>query len=350
MKVSIGTKIKHGPWGGGNLFAINLKNYLESKGHTVVHDLVQNDIDIILITEPRRTSESSAFTHIDVQNYIKYKNSNALITHRINECDERKNTNYVNKFLIEANKTADTTVFVSSWLKDLYIDQGMDRNEKYVIYSGSDSSVFNNQNLLPWNKKEKIRIVTHHWGANWNKGFEVYKRIDDMIGESYWKNKIAFNYIGNLPKKFNFLNSLHTNPLSGYDLANSLKENHLYITGSLYEPSGNHHIEASQCGLPLMYIDSGGTTEYCSNYGLKYNINNLEQKLKYMIKNYDKYLIKMKSYPQNALKMCSDFEQLFIYMLENKTSLISARKLHFQGNLIEKNYYKLKDKLRIKLN
>ena len=29
MKVSIGTKIKEGPWGGGNLFAINLKKYLE---------------------------------------------------------------------------------------------------------------------------------------------------------------------------------------------------------------------------------------------------------------------------------------------------------------------------------
>ena len=29
MKISIGTKIKDGPWGGGNLFAINLKNYLE---------------------------------------------------------------------------------------------------------------------------------------------------------------------------------------------------------------------------------------------------------------------------------------------------------------------------------
>ena len=25
MKISIGTNIKEGPWGGGNLFAINLK-------------------------------------------------------------------------------------------------------------------------------------------------------------------------------------------------------------------------------------------------------------------------------------------------------------------------------------
>ena len=38
MKISIGTRIKMA-WGGGNLFAINLKNYLISKNHIVVTDL-----------------------------------------------------------------------------------------------------------------------------------------------------------------------------------------------------------------------------------------------------------------------------------------------------------------------
>ena len=32
MKISIGSKIV-GSWGGGNLFAINLSNYLLDKGH-----------------------------------------------------------------------------------------------------------------------------------------------------------------------------------------------------------------------------------------------------------------------------------------------------------------------------
>ena len=47
MKVSIGTNIKEGPWGGGNLFAINLSTFLKNKGHEVVYDLKHNDIDII---------------------------------------------------------------------------------------------------------------------------------------------------------------------------------------------------------------------------------------------------------------------------------------------------------------
>ena len=63
----------------------------------MITNLNDDDIDIILITEPRRTSESSTFAHIDVQNYIKYIKSDSLVMHRINECDERKRTSYVNK-------------------------------------------------------------------------------------------------------------------------------------------------------------------------------------------------------------------------------------------------------------
>ena len=100
MKISIGTNIKDGPWGGGNLFAINLRDYLIKEGHEVTHNLTDDDIDVILITEPRKSSESSAYTHVDVKKYIDYVNKEAVVVHRINECDERKNTNFVNKYLI----------------------------------------------------------------------------------------------------------------------------------------------------------------------------------------------------------------------------------------------------------
>ena len=75
MKISIGTNIKDGPWGGGNLFAIKLTNFLISQGHKVISNLADSDIYIILLTEPRKTSESSAVTHIDVNDYLHYKNN-----------------------------------------------------------------------------------------------------------------------------------------------------------------------------------------------------------------------------------------------------------------------------------
>jgi hypothetical protein len=332
MKVSIGSKIKSGPWGGGNLFVVNLKNFLESQNHEVVFNLDDADIDIILMTDPRFISESSSFDYLDVKLYKKLVNPNSVVIHRINECDERKNTKNLNKFMLKANNVSNYTIFVSSWIKNLYREQGHNKPSS-VIMSGSDTSIFNRDNFITWEKEKKLKIVTHHWGANWNKGFEVYKKIDELLADYYWSGKIEFTYIGNLPKDFYFRNSKHIEPLSGLELSQQLKQNNLYITGSLNEPSGNHHIEAAQCGLPIMYINSGGITEYCKDYGVEFDVNNIEEKLKTVLKNYDYYYQKMKSYPQSHITMCDEYLRLF-KKLKNSNNLETR-------NNIYKNFFYL---------
>tara|TARA_B100000676_G_C18081761_1_gene851774 strand:- start:1350 stop:2405 length:1056 start_codon:yes stop_codon:yes gene_type:complete len=349
MKISIGTNIKKGPWGGGNLFAINLKEYLSSKGHIVLNNLNDPKIDLILITEPRKTSESSAFTHLDVQNYIKFTNSETLVMHRINECDERKGTNFVNKYLIEANKIADYTVFVSEWLKNLYEAQGINKKNNKVILAGANKEVFNPKDKAKWNQNNKLKIVTHHWGANWNKGFTIYEKIDGLLNNDFWKEKIEFTYIGNLPSKFKFINSRHIKPLSGKNLSDELKTNHIYLTGSLNEPSGNHHIEGAQCGLPVMYIDSGGVKEYCQDFGIEYTEKNIEEKLKYVLENYDNISERINNYPFNSDLMCSEFLNLFEEMLENKQAILNVRNSLDYG-LFEKTIYKLKKNIKSFIN
>ena len=344
MKISIGTNIKDGPWGGGNLFAINLKDYLISQGHKVVHNLDDNDIDIILITEPRKTSESSAFNHQDVMKYLRFVNYESLVFHRINECDERKGTNYVNKYLINANKVADGTIFVSDWIKNLYIDQGLVSPILKTIKAGANTNIFNNKNYVSWNKKEKIRITTHHWGANWNKGFKIYKLLDDLLTDENWRDKIEFNYIGNLPQKFKFNNTNVIPPLSGIELANEIKKNHLYVTGSINEPSGNHHIEAAQCGLPILFLNSGGVPEYCKDYGVEFNDDNFEIKLQEIIENYDTYVDKTKSYRFNSSKMCEDYLNFFNEHLLKKSEILSRRDFFKNENKILLKYHLIKSK------
>ena len=54
----------------------------------------------------------------------------AIIVHRINECDERKGTNNMNSLLKRANYVSDHTIFIASWLKELNLWQ---KNKKYRI-------------------------------------------------------------------------------------------------------------------------------------------------------------------------------------------------------------------------
>ena len=43
---------------------------------------------------------------------------------------------------------------------------------------------------MKWNSKDKLKIVTHHWGNHWNKGFEYYKILDDHIEQNNLQEKL----------------------------------------------------------------------------------------------------------------------------------------------------------------
>ena len=349
MKISIGAKIFDKPWGGGNLFVKNLSEYLVKNGHKVVFDLLHEDIDIILLTDPRKSSYSSNFNHKDIINYLQYVNSHSLVLHRINECDERKNTNGLNKFFVESNKCADRTIFVSQWLQDLYEKEGL-YNNNLVIMSGSDSEIFNGKNKAAWENKTKLKFVTHHWGDNWNKGFDIYLELDNLLDQKKYSEKIEFTYIGNLPKNFEFRNAYHIEPTHGKQLAELLKNNHIYITASKNEPSGNHHIEASQCGLPVLYLNSGGIPEFCNGYGLMFEENNFEKKLNEIINNYKNYEQKMNTYPFNAEKMCKEYLDLFLDMKKYDKEIVEERADELNYLLYSKFIFQIKRKLNKYVN
>ena len=347
MKISIGSHIIEGPWGGGNLFIINLSNYLIEEGHSVVYDLIDEDIDLILLTDPRgKNSSSSSFDHNEIKSYLKNVNPNTTVVHRINECDERKQTKGLNNFYLEASQVADQIVFVSNWLRKIYLNLGMSSDNSSVILSGSDKNIFNSVDSLNWDKDKKLKIITHHWSANINKGYATYKLLDDLIGTEKWKDRIEFTYVGNISEDFNFNNTKVIPPKEGGELARILKDHHLYVTGSINEPSGNHHIEAAQCGLPILFLDSGGTTEYCEGFGLGFT-NDFESKLEKLIQDYDYFVKYMEKYTLNAESMSQEYLILFEKLIEEKKAV--SYKLGFKGKLFLLNQLRKKITRLIKI-
>ena len=311
LKVCISSKIINGPYGGGNLFVINLKKYLMAKGHNVVHTLEDSDIDIILLINPLFDSATYTFSYLQAYNYSKHINPKSRIILRVNECDERKNTKNVNKQISNAIRFADRTIFVSNWLKSLYENKKISSENSDVIMSGSDSNIFFSAKQKMTNNNYPINLVTHHWSDHWNKGFEIYNKIDLLLNDPDWNSKFTFTYIGKLSQKTYFKNIKMLKPMTGNDLGKELRKYDGYLTASINEPSGNHHIEAAQCGLPILYLDSGGVPEYCNNYGLMFNNQNFENKLKDFIRNIESYSKNMKSYPYTSNKMCAEYLETF---------------------------------------
>lgn len=350
MKISIGSQIIKGPWGGGNLFVTNLTNYLEERGHKVIFNLSDPDIDLIVLTDPRSRKEStSTFNHIEIEKYKKYVNNKVKVVQRINECDERKGTANINDFYLKVSETADHVTFVSSWLELIYLKLGMPKYKTSVILAGADSKIFNSQKFSIKTDK-KMKLLTHHWSSHENKGFKIYQLIDDLLSQSNWKDKIEFTYIGNMPTDYQFKNTKIIEPLAGLELAEEIKKHDIYVTGSINEPSGNHHIEAAQCGLPILYFESGGMPEYCKNFGLPFTHNFVEQ-LSLMIEDYENFQNKMKDYPHSSTKMCDEYYKLFETLL-NENKIVETKKSIFgkYSFLYKHKFYKIfRDKIYFNL-
>lgn len=325
MNVSIGFKLREGPWGGGNQFVRSLVRFLRERGDTVSFDLSDPQLDIILLTDPRAEGQNTAYTDKEIRRYLRSRNPRALVVHRVNECDERKGTTGVNRRLIEANACADHTVFVSSWLRDLFVALGLPCRSRSVILNGSDTSIFNASGYVPWDHRGKLRLVTHHWGANRLKGFDIYERIDGMLTAPAFADRIAFTYVGNVPPGFRFRNAVYQTPLTGAELAARLRVNHVYVTGSQNEPGGHHQNEGAMCGLPLLYRDSASMPEYGAGFGIPFTTDNFEEKLEAMIRDYDQYAARMKDYPHTAEKMCGEYHRLFHDLLSRRESLLAQR-------------------------
>ncbi len=326
MKISIGYKIVDGPWGGGNQFVKSLKKALINDGHQVIHDLRENDIDLILIIDPRHRNPNVPFSTGSILRYLMFKNQKCVVVHRINECDERKNTKFMNFKLRTANFCADQTVIVGEWMKNLNIYYNEQNKKILTIRNGSNKKIFNPKGYKVWDKKTKFKLVTHHWSGNWMKGFDIYSKFDALLGKKEFKDFFEFTYIGNLPLNFSFKNSKYVKPLHGAQLASELKKHHGYITASINEPGGNHQNEAGLCGLPILYRESGCLPEYCGEFGLSFNEENFEKRLVSFKENYHTLVNKIKKYPFSDLKTNKAYIKLFLDLTSNKNSLTNNRK------------------------
>lgn len=326
MRIAIGIRIQEGPFGGGNQFGKLLSAYLKNKGHEVFFNLKESNLDLILMTDPRTSLRSVSFGPVEIMEYMRNVNPRALIVHRINECDERKGTRTLNRTLALANSIADHTVYIASWLVDLFKKQGLVFTQRYsVIKNGADPSVFTFEKKI-LNTSEKIKIVTHHWAANWMKGWDVYSHIDKLLGTEEFGSKFEFHYIGNSPKGGGIKNIQFHPPCAGKDLALLIKACHIYITASLNEPAGMHHIEGALCGLPLLYRNSGALPEYCEGYGVRFEgVADFEKSLDVLVKQYDVFAQRMSHYDNTSERMCQGYLNLFERMLSERNEIISRR-------------------------
>jgi glycosyltransferase involved in cell wall biosynthesis len=294
------------PWGGSSPFVSQLTNFLWRRGwHVVFH--LQEKPDIILVIDPRMDHPAKRFGLKQLISF-RQKYPEVPIVLRINDCDQRKGTQDIDELLRMTHELSHYTVFISEWLRDYFAAKWFDLSRpNSVIYNGADPSIYHPfRTRLP---DEPVRIVTHHWSNNPLKGFDEYQELDDLIATGGLPH-CKFRILGRWPSQIVWKTAETIRPLTGHPLARRLRECHLYLTASRWEPGGMHHVEGAQCGLPLVYHeDGGGIVEAGKKYGVSFRTNLREAVLE-AIERLPELRAKVLSNPPSGDRMVLDYANI----------------------------------------
>lgn len=324
LRIGVNTGIVQGPYGGSNQFVRNLVSGCEKAGHYVSSNL-EPHLDVLIVVINHHASRVT----FDVNDIRAYKRCypNTVVIQRINASDEQRGGNLgQNNCILEMNTVADHTVFVSKFMQDFWAKKGIsDTDNQTVILTGADRKFFFPRNEKTWDSVKPLKLITHHWSSNFLKGFDIYERLDEMLGLPKWKERYEFTFLGNIPAGFTLNNSKHLPPQSDLQLAETIREHHGYVTASRFEPGGNHYIEAMQCGLPVLHLNHGSLPEYCEQYGVTFSLSDFEEKLEKFRKEYPNLRDNVLHCSYSAQKMSNEYVQLIEHLAsgaEKKTTIL----------------------------
>ena len=151
------------------------------------------------------------------------------------------------KLVVLINKISDFTIFQSDY--SYYEQNKTIKNNFFKI-------IHNGTHVKRKNKKlnTKIKIILSSWSPNLNKGFEIFKFLDENIDQS----KFEIDFYGNCPIKFNHIKLKGS--ISFKDLENQIQNYDLAIIASKNDPCSNFLIECINCDLDILALNSGGHT------------------------------------------------------------------------------------------
>lgn len=160
---------------------------------------------------------------------------------------------------------ADTTIFQSQYSLKKHLELGLKFKDPHVIMNAADPHIFHRRGREVFQSDRKIRLISSSWSDNPNKGFAVYEWLDKHLD---WQ-KFDYTFVGRSPIQFDRICILP--PMNSLQLAELLRQHDIYISASQNDPCSNSLIEALSCGLPALYLNSGGHPEIVGKAGFGFS-------------------------------------------------------------------------------
>jgi len=194
------------------------------------------------------------------------------------------------------NELADATIFQSNYSLNKHLALGMEFKSPVVIPNAADPTIFHQSERLPFDRGRKIRLISSSWSDNPNKGAAFYKELEERLD---W-TRFEYTFVGR--SKIIFQRIRMIDPLPSEKLAQPLRNHDIYVTASLHDPCSNSVIEALSCGLPCLYVKSGGHAELVREAGFPFgSAEEALERLDRLVKEYEERQSKISILPLEAV-------------------------------------------------
>jgi glycosyltransferase involved in cell wall biosynthesis len=160
---------------------------------------------------------------------------------------------------------ADATIAISHATVEMYRSIGIELVAPRVIYNGTDPEIFHQHGRAPFARDRRTRVVAVSWSDNPRKGGPFYRWLEQNLD---W-TRYELTYVGNTQEELE--QTTVVPPLSSPDLAALLRTQDVFVTATEHDAYSNALVEALCCGLPAVYLKSGGSAEAVKDAGFGFS-------------------------------------------------------------------------------
>jgi len=280
--ISIFHNFSPSPAGGGNQFLRALSQEIKKTNYRLEYNSISP------------TTKACLFNsyNFDFQRLKKFYNQNCVMVHRVDGPISvyRGIDHNIDNQIHEINKKiAQATIFQSRYSLEKHLEMGLNFINPTIISNAVDPTIFHSDNRIEFSTQRKIRLISSSWSDNPNKGDSIYIWLDQNLN---W-NEYEYTFAGRT--KIQFKNIHHQSPVNSFLLAGLLRNHDIYITASKNDACSNSLIEALACGLPAIFLNSGGNPEIVGKGGIGFDHpEEIPQMLSLLIKKYSFFQNKIK--------------------------------------------------------
>ena len=179
---------------------------------------------------------------------------------------------------------AQATVLQSRYSLAKHAELGIELRDPVVISNTVDPAIFHPPAAREPRAGGPLRVIASSWSQNPRKGADVLAWLDQNLDPSL----ATVTFVGQQPGRFERIR--HVGPLDSHGVARLLREHDAYLAASRDDPCSNALLEALACGLPAVYLASGGHPELVGDAGVPFeSVEDLPDALLHLASDLDGY-------------------------------------------------------------